>query len=64
MLLKEAFDVFDRTQSGKISLDDMKAVVSTIHGNFTDDDLNQFIEVFDKSDDKTISFEEVQKSFC
>ena len=63
-LLKEAFDVFDHTHSGKISFSDMKAVVSTIHGSFTDDDLNQFIEVFDKSDDKTISFEEVQKSFC
>ena len=56
--LNSGFKVFDVDQDNKISLEDLRALMTGLGENLTDEELEDMIKVADKTDDGLISFEE------
>ena len=61
-LLNEAFDIFDQSHKGKITLEDMKAIAKKLSLKFTDDELQDMIHTFDNTD-TAITYEIIKNSY-
>lgn len=59
--LWNAFQVFDRDSSGKISIDELKKVLDSHNLNETSEVFNKIMEKFDTSGDQEIDFEEFRQ---
>jgi len=56
--LKEAFDKFDTSGDGFISVTELKGLMESLGGDFTEEDIFEMLEVADKDKDGKVSFDE------
>lgn len=61
--IKRAFEAVDTSKDGKISRDELKAVLKTMRCQVSEADLDAMIKVADKNHDNQISFQEFSELF-
>ncbi|XP_059658121.1 calmodulin-2-like isoform X2 [Cornus florida] len=59
--LREAFRVFDKDESGFITADELRHVMTSLGEKLTDEEVNEMIDEADGDGDKQISYEEFFK---
>ena len=60
-IVKQAFAILDRTDSGYITLNDLKHAMLCLGENYTNEEINEMISLVDDDQDGVINFQEFNK---
>ena len=60
-IVKQAFAILDRTDSGYITLNDLRHAMLCLGENYTNEEINEMISLVDDDQDGVINFQEFNK---